>query len=50
MASKTKSKITHCISNRNQLQDDPGSGIASRDFKVVIINMLKDMKSNIFTM
>lgn len=49
---KTKSKITHCImkSNRDQLQDDPGDGIASKDFKVAVINMLKDMKRNIFTM
>lgn len=37
-------------SNRDQLQDDPGDGIASEDFKVAVINMLKDIKRNILTM
>lgn len=33
-------------SNRDQPQDDPDDGIANKDFKVVIINVLKDMKRN----
>lgn len=37
-------------SNGDQLQDDPGDGIASKDIKVAITNMLKDMKRKIFTM
>lgn len=37
-------------SNSDQLQDDPGDGIASKDFKVAVTNTLKDMKINIFTM
>lgn len=37
-------------SNRDKLQDDPGDGIASKDVKVAVTNMLKDMKRKIFTM
>lgn len=50
--SKTKSKITpHIVkSNRDQLQDVPDDGIASKDFKIAVRNMLKDMKGNILTM
>lgn len=37
-------------SNRDKLQYDPGDGIASKDVKVAVTNMLKDMKRKIFTM